>query len=71
MKFLKWFFKTTWFHILWILGMITFVLTWSQGDDKNVALVFLTLVILVLSLGKYKYWLNNLNDIEQNDKEKS
>jgi hypothetical protein len=57
MKFLKWFFKTTWFHILWILSMIIYAATWSQGDDKNVALVFLTLVIILLTLGNYKYWL--------------
>jgi hypothetical protein len=62
MKFLKWFFKTTWFHILWILSMIIYAATWSQGYDKNVALVFLTLVIIILTLGKYKYWLKNVDE---------
>lgn len=62
MKFFEWFFKKTWFHILWILGMITYVLTWSEGDDKNVALAFLTLVFIILSIGKYRYWLNNVNE---------
>jgi hypothetical membrane protein len=62
MKFLKWFFRTTWFHILWILSMIIYASTWSQGDDKNIALVFLTLVMIILTLGKYKYWLNNVGE---------
>jgi hypothetical protein len=62
MKFLKWFLKESWFHIIWILGLITYVLTWSYGSDKNLALIFLSSVFVTLTLGKFRYWYKNLKN---------
>ncbi len=60
MKFLKWYLKESWIHIIWILSLIGIVITWSPGQDKNIALIFLSIVLIVLTLGKFTYWFKNL-----------
>lgn len=62
MKFFKWLIKTTWFHILWVIGLILFTLTWPSGDDKNIGITFLIIVLSVLIGGKYNYWNKNLKN---------
>lgn len=60
MKFIKWYLKESWFHIIWILGLLGYIITWYPGGDKNVALVFMSIVFTVLTVGKYIYWSKNL-----------
>lgn len=60
MNFIKWFIKESWFHIIWILGLIAYVITWSYATDKKLALIFLSTVFVVLTIGKFRYWNKNL-----------
>jgi len=60
MKFIKWFLKESWFHIIWILGLLGYVITWSPGGDKNISMIFMSIVFTVLTVGKYIYWSKNL-----------
>ena len=60
MKFIKWYFKTTWFHIIWILGLLGYIITWYPGQDKNIGIIFMSTVFTILTVGKYRYWSKNL-----------
>jgi hypothetical protein len=60
MIFIKWFLKESWFHIIWILGLIIYALTWSYDTDKVIAIIFLSIVFITLTLGKFRYWYKNL-----------
>ena len=64
MNFIKWFMGGSWFHITMILGMIIYILTWPPALDKWVGLSFLSLVFLVLCIGKYRYWNKKLRGKE-------
>jgi len=59
MNFIKWYFTTTWFHIVWILGLMVYSITWPSGLDKTIAVHFMALVFTVLTVGKFNYWLKN------------
>ena len=60
MKFIKWYLRNSWFHIIWILGLLCYVITWYPGDDKTVAITFMSMVFTVLTVGKFIYWSKNL-----------
>jgi hypothetical protein len=60
MKFIKWYLKESWFHIIWILGMLGYVITWYPGGDKTIAIIFISLIFTVLTVGKFRYWFKNL-----------
>jgi hypothetical protein len=60
MNFIKWYLKESWFHITWILGLLIYAITWYPGRDKVVAITFMSIVFIVLTLGKFKYWSKNI-----------
>jgi hypothetical protein len=60
MKFIKWYLKKSWFHIIWILGLLGYAITWYPGKDKIVAIIFMSIVFTVLTVGKFIYWSKNL-----------
>lgn len=61
-NFLRWFSLNSWFHLLILTTCYIIALTWSWDTDKKVALSFLSLVIIVLVVGKYRYWKKNVRD---------
>jgi len=62
MNFIKWYFKTTWFHIIWMLGLLGYTISWTPGDDKTIAIFFLLAVIIVLTVGKFNYWKDHVRE---------
>ena len=70
MNYIKWYFTTTWFHITWILGLLIYSLTWPSGLDKTIAVHFMAFVFIVLTIGKFNYWLKNIRlarDVAKDD----
>ena len=50
--------KDAWFHIVFILSLIVFMSFWPSCIDKTVGLISLSVVLLVLIIGKYRYFKN-------------
>lgn len=59
MKFLKWFFATTWFHLLAILVAFILLATWEPGSDKTLGFISVGMVLIVLTIGKLHYYNKN------------
>ena len=64
MKFIKWYFRNSWFHLLVLIGGITFMHTWDSGIDKTIGLSFFGLVLAILTFGKIHYYKNNIKKYE-------
>lgn len=64
MKFIKWFVKNNPFHlgIIALLYIIMFLWGKDGESDRMIAFPFVTVVLLVLVFGKYRYWKKILKD---------
>jgi hypothetical protein len=59
MKFIKWFFKNSWFHLTILLSGIIYMLIWEPQIDKTVGLISFGVILMVLTIGKFLYWKKN------------
>jgi hypothetical protein len=59
MNFIKWLILDSWFHLLILLSGIAYMLTWGPALDKNIGLLFFSVILIVLIIGKFRYWRKN------------
>jgi hypothetical protein len=65
-NFAKWFFLNSWFHLLILSACYIITLTWNWDTDKQISLSFLSVVFIVLFVGKYRYWKKNVKNYKFN-----
>jgi hypothetical protein len=59
MSFFKWFLKENPFHIvIFLLGYFAMFVLWGidGADDRRLAFPIWTFILMILIVGKYKYW---------------
>lgn len=52
----------SWFHLTILLLGYGIMFTWPMDLDKQIGLSFWTVVLIVLTIGKVKYYLQNVHD---------
>jgi membrane protein DedA with SNARE-associated domain len=65
MKFIKWFIKGNSFHLAVILlGYLAMFVIWGEdgAEDRKLAIPIWTFILLVLVIGKYRYWLKAVKE---------
>jgi hypothetical protein len=60
MNFIKWYLKNSWFHLSVLIGGIIYMLTWEPQLDKTVGLHFFSIILIILTIGKFRYWSRNI-----------
>ena len=66
MNFIKWYFRNSWFHLLVLIGGIIYMHTWEPQLDKTVGLYFFSIVLGVLTVGKFLYFNKNVKQKKVN-----